>query len=398
MRIVFNHNKNNHLSTIIKEINTANSVKIAVAFFKNSGFELLKPTIIKALKRGVGFEIYCGLNFGTTEATALQNVLNLFKQYNNAKLYLIYTKPNQTFHPKVWVFETPNNTTILSGSANFTSGGLDKNFECSIINTFSNEDVQVKDTLSYFEDLKIKKFARIADSLMIAQYSTYQKAEYEKQKGIKATAPTPEEINYDFNKLKKWHDKLKHSYEEYNKERKLLYRKASKVLDEIAIGSLTDKEFKIQYEKLVGSPGVTPLWKSGSIDRHKGDVFKNKTSFTKLVKFIRENKNTDASFLFEKSIKIANKINGVGPNIVCEIMMTYNPIEFANINKNPITVLINEAKVNIKKDSKSYNGEDYKTYCNIIKDIRQKLRLEDMLQVDTFFNEIYQIIKEKIKK
>ena len=397
MKLIYNHTSENHLNSIVTEFNTAINVKMAVAFLKNSGLVLLKPTIEVALKRGVHIEFHCGLNFGTTEASALQDILNLFEKYDHAKLYMVYTKSNQTFHPKLWIFNSKKHTSILVGSANFTSGGFDKNFECSLISSFKKDDEQVIKALSYFEELKIKNISREANSLMIAQYSKYQKEEAGKQKHLIATPPTPEEVNYDFTKLKRWHDKLKYQFIDYDIERKTIYKNAKKVLEVIANIKLSKNEFVVEYEKLVGGVGVPAMWKSGSIDRHKGKIYENKTAFIKLVKFISENINADASFVYNNARKLGEKIPGVGPNIICEIMMTYNPNNFANINKNPISVLINEAKVDIKKTSTSYSGEDYKTYCSIIKVIRKDLNLNDMLEVDTFFNEIYQIIKDKLK-
>jgi hypothetical protein len=63
------------------------------------------------------------------------------------------------------------------------------------------------------------------------------------------------------------------------------------------------------------------------------------------------------------------------------------------MNKNPITVLRREGGVNIKASSSSYSGSDYKEYCNLIKEISLKLELQNMLEADSFFNEIYWKIK-----
>lgn len=398
MKLIFNKTDNNHLTVIKKELNTAISINMAVAFLKKSGLVLLKTSIVEALKRGIKIEFYCGLNFGTTDSVALEELLGLFQKYPNAKLYMVYTIANQTFHPKIWVFQSTSKTKIISGSANFTRGGFENNHECSFIAEFENNDNQVKEALNYFEQLKLQKVAREATSVSIAQYGKYQKVQAQKQKGLKASPPLPEEVNYDFEKLKKWHLKLKDEYIDYNKERKQNYKDALKVLEIIANDNLSKNQFIEQYEKLVGGIGISALWKSGSIDRHKTSVFADKSSFKKLVKFISENRNGDAAFVYNKAKSLADKISGVGPNIVCEIMMTYNPKEFANINNNPISVLINEAKVEIKKTSQSYTGENYKNYCNIIKEIRADLKLKDMLEVDTFFNEIYQIIKKKLNR
>ncbi|WP_445957291.1 phospholipase D-like domain-containing protein [Yeosuana sp.] len=398
MKLIFNTPDNNHLAVIKKELKIATSVNMAVAFLKNSGLALLKASITEALKRSAKMEFYCGLNFGTTNSTALEELLGLFQKYPNAKLYMVYTKANQTFHPKIWVFQSLSTTKIISGSANFTRGGFESNHECSFISEFKNNDTQVINAFNYFERLKLEKIAREATSLSIAQYGKYEKEQAQKQKGLKTSPPFPEKVTYNLEKLKKWHLRLKKQYVNYNKKRKQNYNEALIVLEGIVNSNLTKNQFIGHYEKLVGGIGIPPLWKSGSIDRHKVNVFEDRSSFKKLVKFISDNRNADAAFVYSNAKKLAEKIKGVGPNIVCEIMMTYNPQEFANINNNPISVLINEAKVEIKKTSQSYSGENYKNYCNIIKEIRADLKLKDMLEVDTFFNEIFQIIKKKLNK
>lgn len=355
MKLILNTPDNNHLSVIKNELKTAYSVYMAVAFLKNSGLALLKSSITEALKKGTKMEFFCGLNFGTTDSSALEELLGLFQKYPNAQLYLVYTKANQTFHPKIWVFQSSIVTKIISGSANFTRGGFENNHECSFIADFKNNDAQVNNALNYFEELKTQKVAREASSLSIAQYGKYQKEQAQKQKGLKASPPFPEEVNYDLEKLKKWHLKLKDEYIAYNIKRRQNYKDALRVLETIANDNLSKKQFIEQYEKLVGGIGISALWSSGSIDRHKTSVFTDKSTFKKLVKFISENRKADAAFVYNNAKKLAEKISGVGPNIVCEIMMTYNPKEFANINNNPISVLINEAKVEIKKNiSKLY--------------------------------------------
>lgn len=88
-------------------------------------------------------------------------------------------------------------------------------------------------------------------------------------------------------------------------------------------------------------------------------------------------------------MRVVSNIKGAAANYVAEIMMTYNPIECANIDRNPITVLRNAGGVKLKAHSSSFNGNDYQEYCTIIKDISEMLTLKDMLEADTFFNDIY---------
>src|SRR5690606_18052799 len=106
-----------------------------------------------------------------------------------------------------------------------------------------------------------------------------------------------------------------------------------------------------------------------------------------LVQFIKENKNALPSKVFVEAKKLVGKIKGAGLNYVTEIMMTFEPERFANLNANPITVLDKEAGVCFKAHSISFNGKDYQEYCFLTEEIGNKLNLKNMMEVDSFFNE-----------
>ena len=97
--------------------------------------------------------------------------------------------------------------------------------------------------------------------------------------------------------------------------------------------------------------------------------------------------------MFENAKIKVNLIEGAAVNYITEIMMTYNNNDFANMNKNPLTVLREEGGVNLKAHSSSFKGVDYAEYCELIEEISTKLGLNDMLEADSFFNEIYWKIK-----
>jgi hypothetical protein len=86
-------------------------------------------------------------------------------------------------------------------------------------------------------------------------------------------------------------------------------------------------------------------------------------------------------------------IDGAAVNYVTEIMMTYNNRDFANMNRNPITVLKQEAGANIKAHSSSFTSDEYQEYCTLIKEISGELGLKNMLEADSYFNDIYWKIK-----
>lgn len=72
-------------------------------------------------------------------------------------------------------------------------------------------------------------------------------------------------------------------------------------------------------------------------------------------------------------------------------MISYNPKDFAILNGNPLSVLTQKAGISFKhKDKYSFDGQDYAYYCEIIKEISEELGFSNMLEADSFFNEIYQ--------
>lgn len=96
--------------------------------------------------------------------------------------------------------------------------------------------------------------------------------------------------------------------------------------------------------------------------------------------------------VFEAGLKFKENIPGVGVNILTEVMMTFQPERFANLNNNPLTVLINVG-CNLKKTAASYSGQDYQSYCDLISEIRKELNLKNNLEVDSFFNHNYWKLK-----
>lgn len=89
-------------------------------------------------------------------------------------------------------------------------------------------------------------------------------------------------------------------------------------------------------------------------------------------------------------MKQAEDITGVSVNFITEVMISYNPKEFAILNRNPFRVLTEEAGITFKYEHpSSFSGKDYAYYCEIIKEISEELGFSNMLEADSFFNEIY---------
>jgi HKD family nuclease len=384
-----------HQDVLNKYIPECDSISIAVAFLKVSGLKIIIDSLVDAAKNGCTIEIICGLDFGLTEPQALRELYELTSKYKKVSLLLASSKEhNVTFHPKFYLLKKGNNATILVGSANLTSGGLNSNFECSLLVRENITSEIFKQCISYFNSLKLPTISEKANHPIINKYESFFNLQCELRKKIQAK---PDKPYWDLNSKYYRLQQLYHIYKERQDinaiftERVEKYKTAKIVLDQIAdTPNLTQEEFKILFEQLVGTAGADALWHSTGIYRLKGSVFKYQNQFQALVNYVRENKNQPIPEVFNHSKFLVEAIKGSGVNTVTEIMMTYDPKRFANLNANPIKVLSDEVGITIKKNITNFNGGNYEKYCQLVSEISVVLGLKNMLEVDSFFNEIYQ--------
>lgn len=399
MKVELLHNKSeeNHLKSLLNLIANADEIYLATAFLKVSGLKLILKELKKKVNEGSIVHIIAGPYFGLTEPDALDKLLKLFQYKNNCYIYLDLGKTNTAvFHPKLYLFKNKNKVNILSGSANLTSGGLVGNNEVSTLVTSNSNDKIWIDAFNYMTDILLKENAEIVTPTVLNRY----KQHYDKQKRFRrGQKATPDKKSYDFDfdlaqlkvDLAAFKDE---AFKEKFKQRKKNYKKAKELLDEIVdTKRLSQKRYEDIIELLVGKAGQVRYWDSGSMHRAKTEVFKFKNEFRTLVKIIKENQHKQATEVYSLAKEQVQEIYGAGINYITEIMMTYQPKRFPNLNSNPIKVLKEEAGVYIKATSESFNGNDYEEYCNITEEIRSALSLENMLEVDSFFNEIYWDIK-----
>lgn len=138
MAIQLLSNLNYPIGNIInQELQNANSAKMAVAFLKYSGVQVIEQALNSCLKKGGNVEIITGLDFKTTDPQSMHYFIRLQKQISNLKFYCYGDKEeNRTdvvFHPKIYLFEKERETTGIVGSTNLTRGGLLTNFEVNVV-------------------------------------------------------------------------------------------------------------------------------------------------------------------------------------------------------------------------------------------------------------------------
>ena len=243
---------------------------------------------------------------------------------------------DNVFHPKLYLFKTKNNASIISGSANITQGGLVNNKETSLLINCSTDDKVWLDAIDYFENITNPENADEATLLVIKQYETYfeqQKQHNRKSKPIPIKTKT--QLTFNYTNLLKHFKQFNNSKRSQAYNEKLQnYKKAKKILNSIAENShLTQKQFEPLLDQLVGSKDYKNLWHSGSLFRLRRYVYPYYKEFRELVKFIRDNKTKSAEFVFNNAKTKVNLIKGAGINYITEIMMTYNHNDFANMNQ-----------------------------------------------------------------
>jgi len=379
-----------HHDFIKNLLNQADEAYIAVAFLKIGGLNLLIPFF----KEETHFQILCGVNFGITDPAALSTLLSYADKSTKILPYLIKLNNKKVFHPKMYLVKKGSTCHIIIGSANLTNGGLNVNDECSLYYQCNETDSIWLESLTYFQDCIGPEKADLLGTRVISIYREYSK----KQKARNALAEefpdTTNNLIYDLTKLKVFYDRLdKTQIAKDFKLKKQHYKEAKEVLDQILSRTHPAAQFKSLLEDLVGKKGERGLWYSNGMFRGKATIFNEQALFKKLIKTIKTNVHRNPEFIYDEAKKVADKIYGLGPNFIGEIMMTYAPDKLANINSNPITVLRKEGGADIKSNSQNYNGMNYEEYNSIIKEIAAKLGLKDMLEMDYFFNEIFQKIK-----
>jgi HKD family nuclease len=167
LRLVDNHNEENHLAILDNLLDKSSELIICVAFLKMSGLISLE----KKLKAKVGrCTFFIGTDFYLTEPNALRLL------YKQGHLVFVTKQVGITFHPKIFYFKTENSISLLSGSANITNGGLNSNFEASLlIETTQNSkiDCDFKKLITTFENNSRKVNERFIEAYEI-NYTKYR--------------------------------------------------------------------------------------------------------------------------------------------------------------------------------------------------------------------------------
>jgi HKD family nuclease len=141
------------------------SIKCAIAFGHMTGWRKVDAAL-KASK-GKSIQILLGQAFLQTEPDLLDLLRAGEAQEPLFQGRLAPTKP--TFHPKVWIIQTPRTSHLIIGSANLSEGGFVRNSECS---AYLNDPTAAASIERWFDECW-KNSARL-NSKVCLNYETYQ--------------------------------------------------------------------------------------------------------------------------------------------------------------------------------------------------------------------------------
>src|SRR5690606_7824571 len=109
---------------------------------------------------------------------------------------------------------------------------------------------------------------------------------------------------------------------------------------------LTQLDFNRVFGQLVGHKDTGPkLWHSGSIHRTTHKTLSDPEGLRDFIRLVKAHSNEPVELAFHELSNELNirkrqkRIPGIGENILTEMLMTFKPSKFANLNNNPLTVL-----------------------------------------------------------
>jgi len=387
-----------HKEFLLEMLGSSEEIIIAVGFLKRSGLRNIEEGLIDFIKnKDNKSRFYIGLGLGETEPEALIGLHKLLKGKSNHHLVLC-TPHAGIFHPKVYIFRNGDNVTITVGSSNLTQHGWVVNDELSMVTNTTLASKEYLELLKYFKKLDDKYYEDDVEKLIqrykkerSQHFDTFQKAKTFRFKRRETMIS-----GIDMPRLKRYFELYKDSDDFIEPvEREKEYELAKNHLNVLASNKkLTQEQFHTHFGPLVGHDGYeSKLWHSGSIHRKTYATLEYADSFREIVRTAKRNASKPVSVAFDKTtgalhkLKQDGEISGIGPNIITEILMTYHPEKFANLNKNPLTVL-NFIGRKFPSPS-SFKGSDYAEYISLIDQIREELKMKSFLEIDSFFNYVY---------
>lgn len=386
-----------------------------VAFANGNGLDLFWDQLIEELdKEELRCRFVVGFDFYHTDPDFLYVVQELVNDYpNQVELYVSGKKANLTFHPKIYYFGYPDETyRIIVGSANLTQGGLSLNHEASLAYQ-SGTRVPSKhaghlgdDLTSLFDDLlnagEIEKATTVAIDEYAHRYQFYalhrKAAENRARRACEEArpisgAPYLAELEAILELMRA--DNGKDGFTVQAEKRTISIITARQHLDNIAHDpALTQDRFLAEYEGLVGKKGgPPPAWHSGNLNRRRATVAKSFANVQAALQNLQAKLTRTATPSTAYSI-LSGRLHSaahVGPNVMSEILHTFDNKRFAILNQNSVSGMhmAGFTQFPLRTSKQNVTAAMYEEFCEKAELVRCGLGLKDLSELDAVFNYAY---------
>jgi HKD family nuclease len=276
VELIFNSEKHSHREDFTKLLKGAMQLDCMVAFARTSGLDLVIEQLKSSLKNGLKARFAISLDFYLTDPELLRKLFKLGRRYP-LSLYLSRSKWN--FHPKIYALSYSERGAVLIGSANLTSGGLERNYEASALIDDPRRALTAE--ISEYFNMRIEEKELVeATSKCIEEYGRSHRlyhaldkikdARFNRTRRLAGT--NMETLKYFLREMKSDHSE--NGFQKQSIVRHKCYVDAFKKIKWIASTKRTHGTLFLEhYEQLLG------MFHSGGLHRGKNVIAKNADRF-----------------------------------------------------------------------------------------------------------------------
>ena len=161
------------LSDLRNILTSPGDVRIAVAFVTKAGLDEIRAQLLQKLESGGSVRILIDLKEGTTDPSALWDLLTLVNQPNYQLELRAYVPTQGILHSKLFLNVYDDSAQLLTGSANLSFTAFYENVEHGIHAQGTTVDNVIGDAISNFDTLWFSNEASTIDEEAARLYETY---------------------------------------------------------------------------------------------------------------------------------------------------------------------------------------------------------------------------------
>jgi len=389
-----------HREAIAEVLEDAETIFVAVAFLKKEGARFLGNLLEARLEDGASAAVIVGLDFYLTAPEALAKMLRL-QDVNDRLRVFVAGGGSGTFHPKAYVGRGREGIRCLIGSANLTGGGLGGNVEASLRTDATLDSRLDRDLARWAADLRSSRGVTSLDALILARYRQAHERVEQRRPAFEQVILTASRDMIDLDRLDGLHRRYREDPEviEELADRRTKRRAAKQVQNEICklrstgrIGRAEADAFADGLRDLMtGADGYRHLWPSDAIYRQGSRALSHPREMIALFQLAQQAGTAPIEIGYDQLRQAAKPIQGVGPNMITEILSTFYPNRYAVVNGNTreaLALLGFRMPGSLNKDS--LTPARYAEVRAVIAAVMSRIGAKDFPETDAFLNWLFQ--------